>query len=235
MIGKQKKKPNADSLASLGNAPVNAFTEAKFKFLELHGSSKVEGSRWFAVSILLLLVCISQGLAISKMLPLKTAVPYMVTLSKEKGVSAEIVDAKNYRPDENVKIFFLTRFIENMRQLDPYLTATNIRSAFAVTRDKASIEFTDYVTNEKPNERLAADRNLTRTIKFLSVNPGTQENIAFIRVRETERTGVKESSKNYMFTLHYEIVPPTDFAMIQKNPAGIYITHFDKREEVESN
>lgn len=236
MFGFNKQNKSPDQFAQqVGNAPITAYQRAEKRYFEAHGSPKVEASRWFLFSVVLLIVLILQGVAIYQMLPLKTAVPYMVTLSRDKGVSAEVVEAKNFRPDENVKIFFLTKFVDNMRTLDPYLTQENLRNAFQVCRDKAVAEFTDFLNTEKPIQKLMSDKSLLRTLKFITVNPGTQDNIAFIRVKEVERTGAKESSKTYMFTIHYQIIPPTTFEMIQKNPAGIYVTHFDKREEVETN
>jgi type IV secretory pathway TrbF-like protein len=237
MFHKSKNsKPNIDeAVKNMGNAPLPAYREAQAKFFEIYGSSKVESSRWFMFSILLMFVVMILGAAIYQILPLKTSIPYMVTMSRDKGVSAQIVDAKTYKPDENVKIYFLSKFIENMRSLDPYQTQKNLKAAFAVTRDKASKEFTDYMQTEKPIERMVADKSLIRTIKFISVNPGSTENIAFIRTSEVERTGALETSKTYMFTLHYDFVVPTTAEEIQKNPAGIFITHFDKREELGNN
>lgn len=236
MFGFGKKTQSPDDFANaVGNAPVTAFQKAQRAYFEAHGSPKVESSRWFAVSVLLLICCIVLVLAIAQMMPLKTMVPYMITLSRDKGVAAEVVEAKNFRPDENVKIFFLTKFVDNMRTLDPYQTQSNLKEAYQVCRDKAVSEFTEFLNTEKPIQKLTADKTLLRTLKFITVNPGTQDNIAFVRVKETERTGQRESSKTFMFTIHYEIIPPTSFEMIQKNPAGIYVTHFDKREEVDPN
>lgn len=229
---KTKKASIDEAVREMGNAPQAAYREAQAKFFEIYGSSKVESSRWFLMTIVCLLVILMMAVAIWQMLPLKTAVPYMVTMSRDKGVAAEVVDAKLYQPDENVKIFFLSKFVTNMRELDPYQTQKNIKAAYAVTRDKASKEFTDYLQKEKPIERLVADKSLIRTVNFISVNPGTQDNIAFIRVKEDERTGALLTSKTYMFTIHYAFVVPTSMDEIQKNPAGIFITHFDKREEL---
>lgn len=236
MFGFKKNSKSSDQFAEkVGNAPITAYHRAEKRYFEAHGSPKVEASRWFLLSVILLIVLILQGIGIYQMLPLKTVVPYMVNLSRDKGVAAEVVEAKNFKPDENVKIFTLTKFVENMRTIDPYLTQENLRNAYQVCRDKAVTEFKQFLDAEKPVQRLMADKSLLRTLKFITVNPGTQDNIAFVRVKETERTGARESSKTYMFTIHYEIIPPTTFEMIQKNPAGIFVTHFDKREEVETN
>lgn len=235
MLGFKKKSQSPTEFAnSVGNAPLTAYEKAERTYFEAHGSPRVESSRWFLVSVMLAIACTALVLTINQMMPLKEHVPYMVTFSKEKGVAAEVVEAKRYRPDENIKIFFLSRFIENMRTIDPYLTQENLRSAYAVCRDKAIAEFRDFLDKEKPVEKLTADKGLIRTVKFVTINPGTQENIAFIRTKETERTGLKVTVKSYMFTIHYTILAPTEFETIQKNPAGIYITHFDRREEIDT-
>lgn len=230
------KKDSVDTLSAvrdMGNAPLTAFAEAQTKFFEIYGSSKVEASRWFVFAMSGLLVIFMLGFAIYQMMPLKTIVPYMVVADRTRGAVAETVEASKFKPDESVRSYFLSKWIEKMRTLDPYLTEKNIKEAYLVTRDKASQEFTDYLREEKPIEQLVKDRSLTRTVNFITINPGKEDNIAFIRVSEETRSGVgKVDIKRFMFTIHYVVTPPKTEEELRVNPIGIYVTHFVKSPEL---
>ncbi|MFC3110191.1 VirB8/TrbF family protein [Undibacterium arcticum] len=229
----QSKKDSFAAISDMGNAPLTAFAKAEIRFHEIYGSSKVEASRWFVFAVGSLVVIFMMAVAFYHFLPLKTAVPYMVTLNRETGAVAQTVEASKFQPDESVKSYFLSKWIEKMRTIDPYQTQKNIKEAYALTRDKAVQEFTEYLNEEKPIERLVKDSTLTRTVKFISINPGVEQNIAFIRVAEEERTGANKVTTNrYMFTIHYAMTPPKDGEELRKNPIGIYVTHFVKSEEI---
>jgi type IV secretory pathway TrbF-like protein len=231
------KKDNALSgdaaIRTMGNAPQTAYQKAEGKFYEIYGSSKVESSRWFVFSMVLLVVVIALALSIAKTMPLKTVVPYIVQVDKVNGAAAHPVSAVNFSPDTNVKSYFLSQWVYKLLTIDPFLTRDNIKAAYLLTRDKASKEYTEYLNEDKPIERLVKDPSLTRTVRINSLNPGAEQNIAIIRVTTEERSGTSAVKvKRYMLTIHYAIVPPTTEEEIRVNPVGIYITHFVINEEI---
>jgi type IV secretory pathway TrbF-like protein len=231
-----RKSKAADTLSAvrdMGNAPLTAYQQAENKFFEIYGSAKVESARWFIAAVSALFVIGLLGIAIWRMLPLKEVVPYSVVVNRDTGAVAQVVEAARFNPDDNVRSYFLTKWVEKARTLDPYLTQANLKEAYSFTRDKAIQEFTEYVDQEKPVQQLMQDRTLTRTVKFNAVNPGRESNIAFIRVIEETRSGTGSPTvKRFMFTIHYAITPAKTVEEMRQNPIGIYITHFVKSEEV---
>lgn len=224
----------SDSLiADMGNAPLTAFQEAENRFFEIYGSSKVESSRWFVAFLAALSVIAMLGLALYNLTPLKTVVPYMVKVDSEVGAVAQVASAANFKPDASVKSYFLSQWVEQVMTLDPYQTQKNIKKAYSVTRDKANAEFTELLNTDKPIERLVGDQALTRVVKVNSVNPGSSDGIAFVRITTEERSGPGAvKTKRYVFTIHYAIVPPQTEEEIRINPIGMFITHFVRSEEV---
>lgn len=233
-FGNSNKK-SQDAMKQLGNAPNTAYENAKAEYFNANGTPRVESSRLFVITIILLVIIVLLGLKIYDTPPPKM-VPYMIALSRDKGVEAKVIEAESFTPNDNIKQFILARFIEDMRTLDPYTTRNGLKSAYKLTRDKAITEFENYLNTEKPVQRITSDPNLVRTVKFITINPGTDtQKIAFIRVREEEKTSDKSSVKTHMFTVHYDIIPPQTKEDILVNPTGIFITHFDRREETEAN
>jgi type IV secretory pathway TrbF-like protein len=162
-------------------------------------------------------------------------VPYMVTVDRQNGAAAQPVAAQAFKPDATVRTYFLTQWVEKLLTLDPYQTEKNIKVAYSLTRDKASREFTEFMQADKPIERLVKDRTLTRVPIINSINPGSDDGIAFVRVTTEERSGAgAPTAKSFMLTIHYVLVPPTSEAELRVNPLGMFITHFVKSDELGS-
>lgn len=227
------EKATGNLIADMGNAPLTAFDEAQNRFFEIYGSSKVESSRWFVAFIVAMGVAALLGIALYNVYPLKTVVPYMVKVDSQTGAVAQVVTAANFKPDAAVRSYFLSQWVEQIMTLDPYQTQKNVKKAFSVTRDKAVTEFTELLRTDKPIERLVGDPSLTRVVKINSINPGSSDGIAFVRVTTEERSGTGASTaKRYVFTIHYATVPPQTEADIRINPIGMFITHFVRSDEV---
>lgn len=226
-------KTTGNLIADMGNAPLTAFDEAQNRFFEIYGSAKVESSRWFVAFIVAMAVAAMLGIALYNVMPLKTVVPYMVKVDSQTGAVAQVVTAANFKPDAAVRTYFLSQWVEQVMTLDPYQTQKNVKKAFSVTRDKAVTEFTELLSTDKPIERLVGDPSLTRVVKVNSINPGTSDGIAFVRITTEERSGPGAlKTKRYVFTIHYALVPPQTEEDLRINPIGMFITHFVRSDEV---
>lgn len=218
---------------NLKNSPVTAFDKARKEWFERYGSAVVGSNRMFFVSVVLSIACVSMGLVILNMMPLKTVTPYIVKVNGDGMVTATPVQMASYQPGEAEKKYFLSEWATKLLILDRFLTNKNLLEAYDKVRDKAMNEFADYVAKNKPAEALKLDSLLTRGVKIRSVS-FIGDGAALVRVVTETRAGTGQAYtvKNLILTVHYSIVPPKTEEEIFNNPIGLFITHFDLSEDL---
>jgi len=197
------------------------------------GEPIVERNRWFIFSMVLTCALVASLTALNMLMPLKTAVPYIVKVDQATGeIGAKPIAASGYKPGDSEKKYFLTRWIKNVIDLEPTITERNLRDAFGFIRGKAIDEYKDYMTLTKPLARLREERTLTRKTDIVSFNFMT-DNTANVRFQTEERqAGAIPVIKRYAAFITYEIVPPMTDKDIVENPLGLFITHFTISEEI---
>lgn len=221
------------TLADVGNVPDTAYERAKRDWFERNGDATVNQSRFFLLSLLLLICLVLMATAIATMLPLKTVVPYSITVDVDTGrTTATEISASKYIPDQNQKSYFLSRWVRQVLSLDPFTTERDLREAFAMVRGKAIGEFREFLTATKPVGRITEDRTLTRVVDVSSIQ-FIDENIAQVRVITRERSANTSAvSKRHIVTMHFVLEPPASIDQILANPIGIYVVHFSITEEM---
>ena len=196
-------------------------------FAEMFGDPVVQSARLFTAMVLVGAVALLEALALWRLTPLKTAVPYLVEASAE-GVVARVVQAQAYRPGANMIKSGLAGWVEQLMVLDAYRTRENLRRSTALLRGKAITEHQAFIDAERPFERLLATPDLTRECHVNSVDVSS-DGIAFIFVTTTERAGSQPPVvRRWRFTVHYALVAPVEEAEILANPVGINISHFER-------
>jgi type IV secretory pathway TrbF-like protein len=212
-------------------APITANAAAK-GFFERFGGPTVESSRWFSVSVLLLIVVLAQGIAISQMLPLKTVVPYKIEVTADGRITNQPIAATEYVPGINEKKYFLSQWTTKLFTLDRFFTEKYLLDAYAITRDQASSQFSDYVSRFQPLIKLKADPTLNQQVTIRSVS-FVQEGVALVRFRIDTRADKQALvSKDLMLTINYAIVTPKTEQEIYQNPIGLVITQFAVSEDI---
>ena len=79
---------------------------------------------------------------------------------------------------------------------------------------------------------MKSDSSLRRTAEISSIT-FVQERVALIRLVTTTRSTTRASEeKRFILNINFEIDPPKEEAKFLDNPIGLYITHFDFREEL---
>lgn len=226
-------KDTMQAVREMGNAPVTAFQKAELKFYEIYGSPKVESSRWFLVSLALLGMVLALVIAIVSIMPLKRVVPFLIGFDEKSGATLRRAEAKEYTPDAAIRGYFLRDWAEKTFTVDRFLTDKNLKFAYSRTRGKASLELQDFLNEDKPFKRMADDKNYTRVVKIISVDPGKSTEVGFVRFQTEERSGQNEPRiRRYMLTVHYALVPPEEEQDLWANPIGLFVTHFVKSEEL---
>lgn len=215
------------------NAPNPAFEKARRIWFENYGSSIVEKKRYFVLAVVVGVALIAQSIAIWTMLPLKTVVPYVVTVEKLTGrVSVEDATAQRYKPGAPEQRYFLAQWVTKLLLIDRNLTERYLPQAYKLCRDKAIQQFIKWNNDDRPLERVTKDGTLTRTVTIKSIS-FIQEGAAIIRLSTEERGGGAELKvKSFAITVHYALVPPEDERVMLDNPIGLYVTHFGFSEDL---
>jgi type IV secretory pathway component VirB8 len=196
-------------------------------FAEMFGDPVVQSARLFVLVIALVVVATLEAIALWRLMPLKTAVPYLVEANGE-GVVARVVEARRYQPSANMIKSGLANWVEQLMVLDAYRTRENLRRSTALLRGKAIAEHQAFIEAERPFERLIATPDLTREAHINSVDVSS-DGIAFIFATTTERAGSQAPLlRRWRFTVHYTLVVPQDDVEIISNPVGINISHFER-------
>jgi type IV secretory pathway component VirB8 len=196
-------------------------------FAELFGEPVVQSARLFTGLVIVAAVAALEGLALWRLVPLKTAVPYLIEASPQ-GAVARVVEARDYRPTTNMVKAALANWVDQLMVLDAYRTRDNLRSSTILLRGKAVSEHQAFLEAERPFERLLATPDLTRESHVSSVD-ASSEGLAFVFVTTTERAGTSSPVvRRWRFTIHYMIAAPQDEVEILANPVGINISHFER-------
>lgn len=210
--------------------PISADEAGKGLF-ERFGGSVVEANRWFIGFCLMCVVAIVQMYLINQMLPLKTVVPWMVTVKDTGKVEGTPVESLKFTPDENAKRYFLKEWTTKLFTLDRFLTEKYLTEAYSVVREQAIPEFRQYIDEHKPLIALRVDPQLVQNITIRSVS-FVQEMAALVRIRVETRSNTGIIFKDKLLTVHFAVVPPKTEAEIYANPIGLYITHFAVSEDI---
>lgn len=201
-------------------------------FFERFGGATVESSRWFTFSIVLVVVLIGQSIAIMQMLPLKTVVAYKIGVTDEGRVAGTPFAAEAYTPGENEKKYFLSQWTTKLFTLDRFFTEKYLLDAYALTRDQAASQFSDYVNRFQPLVALKADPSLNQQVTVRSVS-FVQQGVALVRFRVDTRAAKKSVvSKDMLLTIYFATIPPKTEEEIYQNPIGLFITQFSVSEDI---
>lgn len=219
---------------NLKNSPITAFPEARLGWYEHYGKWVVDSNRWFLGFLIASIVCFAQMIAIYKMLPLKTVVPYVIEVNKTTGAyQASNAAAQNYVAGENEKKYFLAKWAMKILKIDKSSTEKDLISAYAQLVDQAPAEIATWIESDQPLKRLAEDQTLTRDVHIKSVTFPSAE-VALVRLTTDERSGRDQKLivKNRLITIHLKTIAPKDEDEIYINPIGLYVSHFSIVEDL---
>jgi type IV secretion system protein VirB5 len=165
-------------------------------------------------------------------MPLKTVEPYVVKVADNGLAIADRAAAQSYRPGRAERTYFVSRWVQQLLTVDPYLTERQLAEAYRMTSGLATQQMLDWMKADRPIERLQKDPGLSRSVAIVTVAP-LDETVMQVRVRaETRSLGSAVQSRTLQVTVHYAIVPPKTEAEIIQNPIGLYVTRFNVAEEL---
>jgi len=214
------------------SAPLTAFQRAQVEWFERYGCAVVERNRMFVGWVLTTVALLAACLALVVLLPLKTVEPFVVRVADNGMAIADRAAAQNYRPGRAERTYFVSRWVQQILTMDPYLTERQLAEAYRMTSGLATQQMLDWMKADRPIERLKKDPGLNRSVSIVTVAP-LDEGVMQVRVRaETRSLGSAAQVKTLQVTIHYSIVPPKSEAEIIQNPIGLYVTRFNIAEEL---
>jgi hypothetical protein len=108
--------------APASSAPLNAYERARVEWFERYGCAVVDRNRLFVGWVLTTLALLAACIALVVLLPLKTVEPYVVKVADNGLAIADRAAAQRYRPGRAERTYFVSRWVQQLLTVDPYLT-----------------------------------------------------------------------------------------------------------------
>lgn len=217
----------------INKSPINTKGERFKGWMKVFEEPRVENKRKSILLFVCMGIIISQGLAISTMLPLEKRIPYFVEVDNANGaVVANNKVGQEFKPEENNIKYFLNIWIRDIITIDSRLTnEIYFPEAYSMTRGNAITQVRDYISKAKVFEGLNSNINWKRIPKILTISfiaPG----VVMVRYNIEEINGGTDNGKKMAATIHYALIPPTTEIEINHNPIGFFVTDFTINEEL---
>jgi len=222
------------------DVPDVGYVRARQEFYEAFGSPVVERARYFVLCVFLCSVVVGLGFTIMSLFPLKTIQPWVVrvddtrgTVVLDKGAAGTV---SGYTPGRAVLERELFDFVQKLWSMNadyPTLTKGGHAEAYSRTRDRAVEEFKDFIGKERVYTRLKAEAGLVRSVERKSVAFRSEQGIAHVRFATTERTRENHEGtrREWIMLVQFAQREQTKPEDLEKNPLGLFITHFEFNEE----
>lgn len=225
--------PHIAQWASQNDAPPleanAAYMNARQEWNERYGDYISRERAWRLTAFLALGVAVICASGMAYLGAQNKLVPYIVEVDK-LGQMAAVQRADAVAPvDPRIIRAQLANWIENVRTVyqDAGAERHNIQTAYALIRnnDAAYKALNDYYNIHDPFKRAETEGV---SVEINSVMP-ISENTWRVEWIESSHSAKGEviSSLPYQANLTVAIAPPSEEAHLLKNPAGVYITHFN--------
>jgi type IV secretory pathway TrbF-like protein len=238
-----KSKPKGDAKVEQAfeeDMPDAAFAAARNEFFQSTGSTVVANGRLFLINVFLLLIVIILSITLYSVYPLKTTEPYVISVDGARGVVAkstgEVQRAVDYTPDRPVLEREIYSFVDRLYAINadyPKIVRDGHVAAYSYSRGRAITEFKAFMDAEQPYQRQAKTKGLIRTTEKKTISFREDGKLVLIRFRTNERSTDQPIpiARDWVMTLQFAREQPTAKEVLDVNPLGLYVTHFEIVEE----
>lgn len=182
-------------------------------------------------------LAIAAVLAVAMLAPLKTAIPYIITVDKATGaaaISQELTGANDVTYDEAVAKYFLAQYV---RYREGWLPQARTEFFTAVTGMSSREEQERWVAFYR-KENPASPQNVydSETSVFIAVKSVSfiADKVAQVRFTKTLQRGSTSSDTEAIATIAYEVTgKPSEESGIFSNPLGYEVTTYRADIEVQ--
>jgi len=174
-------------------------------------------------------------LALVLLLPLKEAVPYVLTKDRETGFVevARAADALTLSQDEAISEFNVVRYVAARETYAPEDLQSNYETVYAASSSEVWEPYgTLYRRGATGNllDRYGRRTSVQVAIKNVSF---LEPDRAFVRFSTTSRTGSQESVEHWAVTVRFRYGQPAEeLGDRMKNPLGFQVVSYRRDQEV---
>jgi type IV secretion system protein VirB8 len=173
--------------------------------------------------------------ALVLLIPLKEAVPYVITKDRETGYVevARAASAASLSQDEALSEFNLVRYVSAREAYSPDDLQANYELVYASSSSSVWSEFGPLFERGRPGNLLERYGRLTRVSVAIKNVSFLEPDRAFVRFSATSRTGSQESTSHFAATVRFRYTRPArDLEGRERNPLGFEVVSYRKDQEV---
>lgn len=197
-------------------------------YFRMGEAERVQGRRSFVLAVTLIVVVVVQGVALSRMAPLKERVPYFIEVDSSTGeVRASDRVATRFAPDESSIRFHLARWSVNLLMVDQHSRDLRLPETAILLRGDAVQQWSEFLKREAPIQKLFDDPEYRQQARVISLAFLPKETV-LVRLELTDNRG---ANRRVQITLSYAIIPPQSEEDVLRNPLGLWITNFGVNDE----
>jgi type IV secretion system protein VirB5 len=197
-------------------------------YFRMGEAERVQGRRFFILAVTLIVVVVVQGVALSRMAPLKERIPYFIEVDSSTGeVRASDRVAARFAPDESSIRYHLARWSENLLMVDQHSRDLRLPETAQLLRGDAVEQWSALLKREAPIQKLVDDPEYRQQARVISLAFLPKET-ALIRLELTDN---RRGNRRVQITLSYAIIPPQSEDDVLRNPLGLWITNFGVTDE----
>lgn len=218
-----------------GTEILTPYQKAQQEWDQRIGSSRVQARNWRFLALLALIsTLLLAGILLSTLATRKDHI-YIAEVTKEGRVVNVAPLLVKYQPSEAQKEFFISHFIELIRNipLDPVLAKKNWLTAYNFLSNRGAEQLNAYFRKNNPVALLGKK---TVTTKITDMNPisPTTTHLDWIET-VINANGQEEAKNSYSGVFTIIVKQPTKREEIVRNPLGIYIIDFNITQKETKN
>lgn len=197
-------------------------------YFRMGEAERVQGRRFFVLAVTLIVVVVVQGVALSRMAPLKERVPYFIEVDSSTGeVRASDRVASRFAPDESSIRYHLARWSVNLLMVDQHSRDLRLPETATLLRGDAVQQWSELLKREAPIQKLFDDPEYRQQARVISL-AFLQKETVLVRLELTDN---RRGNRRVQITLSYAIIPPQSEEDVLRNPLGLWITNFGVNDE----
>lgn len=177
----------------------------------------------------MVLAIVALAIALMTLFPLKTIVPIRVEVDPRTGEMSEKGELNAFTPDDANKRYWLGQVVLNAERVEKATLERTVERALQLMSGPAIEQYKAFLNETRPFDAVKADANLLKTPTLIGPPTFLGSDAVLVRVRVDNLASPKPEF--YRWAMRFQIVPPKDRNTVMINPAGLYVTHFERTAE----
>ena len=210
-------------------------TGAQGWFYDRYQSARVNGNRWFLVSIVLGTFAALAVFALALLAPLKSVHPFLVEVNSASGEVRVLkpFDAAHFEPSDAVDKSFLSKYVISRETYDPQDLKQNYEVVRLLSDPPEGLRVDNALSPINPTSPLRRYANHTvRAVRIKSVSL-LNSRTGQVRFTTSEITGTGTSDQGWVAILSFRFVNLPDMEEERLiNPLGFQVTAYRVDQEV---